>query len=241
MRARSSTSRKNSGEVKRYYWKRRPSEIRGYQRTLYLTDDSGDYIRVDYNLKEKRVRLYIEDAEDGGIPYYSVITAGKITAERNASTGRSFSLNDKFSKRADIFSSIPNKEIIRLINKNYGISENREEVQKRLQARKQELEKTRVRYFGQEGHEAAAEGAARSRQRKIRMVDLIDLFIGLNICLAFYYFNRTMFATGIIAAFYGILMGLIDIFFRNREPVFTKIIVFVLLGSVLYVYGYYWG
>ena len=51
-------------------WKKRPSEIRGYQRTYYITTEDGDYLRLDYSLKEKRVRLYMEIDSEGGNAYY---------------------------------------------------------------------------------------------------------------------------------------------------------------------------
>ena len=71
-------------------WKKRPSEIRGYQRTYYMNSPDGDYLRVDYNLKEKKVRLYVEVEGEGGNAYYAVITNGKITAERSVSSGRNY-------------------------------------------------------------------------------------------------------------------------------------------------------
>ncbi len=228
-------------ESKKVYWKRRPSEIRGYQRTLYLNADNGDYIRVDYNLKEKRVRLYIEDTEEGGIPYYSVISSGKITAERNASTGRAFSLKEKFSQRADIFSTLSNRDVLKLINKNYGIGEERQVTRKKDQERQRELERTRDRYFKAEGKSDSGSSSSGRINKKIRLIDGIDLFVGANLCLGFYYFNHTLISVGIIAAFFGILLGIIDIFFRRREPIFSKIVFFIITGASLYVYGYYIG
>jgi hypothetical protein len=108
-------------DAAQHAWKKRPSEIRGYQRTFYITSDEGDYLRVDYNLKEKRVRLYIEIDAEGGNAYYSVITNGKVTAERSISTGRSYGFSDKFRERADVFSTLPNNPVLKLINRNYGI------------------------------------------------------------------------------------------------------------------------
>ncbi|MCX7678592.1 MAG: hypothetical protein N2316_05185, partial [Spirochaetes bacterium] len=118
---RSASKKKGIFDSGDHHWKRRPSEIRGYNRTFYMTDDNGDYLRVDYNLKEKRVRLYLEDASEGGIPYYAVISNGRITAEKNAQTGRPVNLSEKFRSRAELFSSIGNNEVLKLINENYGI------------------------------------------------------------------------------------------------------------------------
>ena len=56
-----------------FSWKRRPSEIRGYERAMYTTLNNGDYIRVDYNIAEKRVRLYVEVSDEKNASYYSIV------------------------------------------------------------------------------------------------------------------------------------------------------------------------
>jgi hypothetical protein len=65
-----------------FSWKRRPSEIRGYERAMYTTLNNGDYIRIDYNVAEKRVRLYVEVSDENNASYYSIINSGKIVNER---------------------------------------------------------------------------------------------------------------------------------------------------------------
>ncbi len=231
-------SSRTEGE-KKISWKRRPSEIRGYQRTLYVNTDNGDYIRVDYNTKDKRVRLYLEDSEDGGIPYYAVINNGKITAERNASTGRACSLDSKFAKIVDIFSSIPNREVIKLINRNYGIGESKEELAKRMAVRKKELEQTRKKYFKEEEYGESEYYEGSSTGNRIELIDAVDFAIGLFLSLALFYFTRDFISMGIVASVFGVLLGFVDIFIRRRDPFFFKMLFFILLGMVSYIYGYY--
>lgn len=221
------------------YWKRRQSEIRGYQRTLYMNTDDRDYLRVDYNLKEKRVRLYVEIAREGGSSYYAVISNGRLTTERNATTGRAIGVNEKISQRADIFSTIPNNEILKLINGYYGIQSKRAN---RDKSEKDKLkEEARKRYF--QGSDIAYEGSGADQTfATVKWFDFFDVIIG---CCAgafvYWFFNYSMVMAGVVLAFYGMIIGLIDMFLRERPPLFSKMIAFIVAGISLYVYGYfYW-
>ena len=104
-------------------WKARRSELMGFQKTYYLSLKDGDYLRVDFNQKDKRIRLYVEVGSEKGTPYYSVIHKGEIVVERCVFTGRSSDFSKVFKDRASVFSTIPNKIVFKLINNNYGISE----------------------------------------------------------------------------------------------------------------------
>ncbi len=244
----------DNDEYKSYHWKRRPSEIRGYNRVIYTTTERGDYLRVDYNLKDKKVRLYLEDAEEGGNPYYAVITNGNVTAERNVSTGRVTSLFEKFNRRSRAFSTIPNKDVIRLINKNYGIGlkgggHSREEVERiraeKEKARKNVLEETRRKYFRAEDipyFETSDEielVASRKRARRFFFIDAVDFTVGIVAVAAIYYFTYNLIAVGIVSALFGIAIGVVDAFFREREISLIKVIFFILAGLAAYIYGYY--
>jgi len=227
-----------SDNSRKYHWKRRPSEMRGYQRTLYLNDDNGDYVRVDYNTKDKKVRLYIEDSEEGGIPYYAVITDGKISVERNAQTGRPIDLSEKFRARAELFASIGNREVMKLIGKNYGVNEEKKPAGKDAE-RKQVLERTRQRYFRPEDNIGAAGRVVKLLRFRIELIDIIDIAIGALLAGIVYLFEYDFVSAGITAAFFGIIIGAVDLLLRGRDPLFPKVIGFIAAGVALYVYGYY--
>jgi hypothetical protein len=226
----------------KFSWKRRPSEIRGYQRAYYVTTEDGDYVRVDYNLKDKRVRLYIELSEEGGSPYYSVIVNGKITSEKSESTGRTFGFSSKFQGLADIFYQIPNRDVVKLMGNNYGIGAAGRKRVDRTQ-RKKDLEETKKRYFKPEdeaGGTAAGDGEPINIMRHVSLVDLVDIMIGFALsAAAFFYFQYSFIALGVVSAFYGIIIGLVDLFFRSRSPLFIKVVFFILVGGAAYVYGYF--
>ncbi len=235
---RKTTAKSGVVDAVEHHWKRRPSEIRGYTRTLYMTDDNGDYLRVDYNTKEKRVRLYIEDASEGGIPYYAVIAGGRITAEKNAQTGRPVSLSNKFGQRAELFGAIGNREVLKLINENYGIGAKGDA--QRSAERRMVLERTRKRYFRPEDYGGVSRKEAIKLFFRLQLIDVIDMLIGAMIVSGVYLYFYDFYASGIISACFGICIGGADIFLRRRDPFFPKIIAFIIAGGWLYFYGYYY-
>lgn len=222
----------------RIYWKRRPSEIRGYHRCLYCNLDNGDYIRIDYNLKDRRVRIYLEDSEEGGNPYYAVITDGKITAERNATTGRSVNLKEKISKRAEVIGSINNREILKIINKNYGIGLKKEEIEEIKRQRQKQIEETKRKYFKPEKINIQTKTATiKQSKTKIRIKDFVDLMIGCIIVYLIYFFTYDFSLAGLTCGILGLLIGFVDIFVRDRDTYLFKTLLFLMGGFFLYLYN----
>jgi len=228
-----------------FSWKRRPSEIRGYERAMYTTLNNGDYIRVDYNVSEKRVRLYVEVSEENNASYYSILNSGKIVSERNSS-GKTARVGEKISERSDEFSTLPNTEVLKLINRAYGIeSSDDAESRKKEQQKKEQLSSVRKRYF-RETEKAeniyADDSVTITRVTgKIGLIDLIDVMTGIAVSGIFYILNQYSFlALGATAVVWGILLGLFDIVLRNREPVFIKILFFLMSGTAFYIYEYFY-
>ncbi len=226
---------------KRINWKRRPSEIRGYNRTLYGTSDDGDYLRVDYDLKEKRARLYVEISEEGGAPYYAVIQDGRVGAERSVQSGRSGNFSDRFRSRSDLFSTVPNRDVLSLLEGHYGISSRKRSTPER-ENRGSTLEETRRRYFSRDENPyiGTGEGEPVRFLRGFGLLDLLDLLAGFLLSgLIFYLAGFNFMVAGILLAVYGLIIGLIDMFLRERDPVMIKVVLLLLAGGGLYVYGYY--
>jgi len=219
-------------------WKKRPSEIRGYNRAYYINTIDRDYIRVDYSLKDKKIRLYIELSSEGGNSYYSVIENGSITIERSISTGRSFGFEKKFRDKADIINSLPNEDVLKLFNSLYGISVKKaKQVEK---TKKKNLDATKKKYFLQKTNPYKKNIVESKVSSSISFIDFIDLIIGgIVLFLVFLYNDYSFVEPGVVAAFYGMIVGFFDMFVREREPIFSKILLFLFVGVSLYVYGYF--
>jgi hypothetical protein len=239
MLKRGASANNSPGDTPKLVWKRRPSEIRGYQTALYLTTESGDYIRIDYNLKEKKIRAYIEDGEEGGNPYYLVVVNDKITVERNATTGRQQNVVSKLAKRGHVFASVSNKEVNRTLRKILSLPDPETATREKKLGKRELIEETKKRYFQQED---TPEYTARKREagaRRNLLPDLLDIMVGVLLCVALYMYLHNFVLAGLVSAFYGIIIGMIDMFLRQRSPSFIKMLMFIIGGLAMYVYEYY--
>ena len=227
-----------------FSWKRRPSEIKGFERAMYTTLDNGDYIRVDYNIVDSMARVYVEVNGDKASSFYAIINNGKITLERN-NAGRSSKVAEIISERASQFSTIPNKEILKIINRNYGIIDRDAKPPAEKKAGLMTREQVRQRYFRQDANPyqggQSAKTVSRTVSAGISFIDLIDFTFGLLLVTGtFIIFNKSVLAAGAVAVFWGLVLGFLDIMIREREPFFLKIIIFLFGGAFLYIYGYFY-
>ena len=227
-----------------FSWKRRPSEIKGFERAMYTTLDNGDYIRVDYNIVDNMARVYVEVNGDKASSYYAIINNGRITLERN-NAGRSSKVAEVLSARSSQFSTIPNKEIIKIINRNYGIIDR--DIKSAAEKKTGLITRDQVkqRYFRQdqnpyEGGQHRQKGT-RTASAGISLIDLIDFMFGmLLVAGTFIIFNKSFPAAGAVSVFWGLVLGFLDIMIRGREPGFLKIITFLFGGAFVYIYGYFY-
>ncbi|MFC1669885.1 hypothetical protein ACFL20_05780 [Spirochaetota bacterium] len=237
---RNTNSKTDDSNLTPSLWKARRSELRGFQKTYYLTKKEGDYLRVDYNQKDKRVRLYVEVSKEKGTPYYSVIHNGDIVVERCVFSGRASNYSKIFKERAKLFSSIPNPAVIKLVNKNYGISIKSDKKASSSESRREEI---RRKYFkedsnapvSQQGEYDDIESAS-----KLGLRDVVDFLLGIIASGAIFFFLRYNFiAAGAFASIYGMILGSIDIFIRKRAPAYFKMLFFIIVGLISYIYGYF--
>jgi hypothetical protein len=165
-----------------------------------------------------------------------VISNGKIISEKNLATGRTTSLAGKFGSRAELIATMPHREVLALIGDNYRIDEAMKSVKEKQ--RKVKFERTREKYFKDDEKGPSFFGEFHD-SKSFSWVDLVDTLLGALIVSIIYYFSVRLNYCGIFLAIYGIAVGLVDIFVRVREPIFTKILLFLLSGAAVYVYGYY--
>ena len=211
---------------------------------MYTTLDNGDYIRVDYNIVDNMARVYVEVNGDKASSFYSIINNGRLTLERN-NTGRSSKVAEVITERASHFSTIPNKEILKIINRNYGIIDRDSKPVAEKKAGLMTREQVRQRYFRKDNNpydgSNTRQPAAAAASAGISLIDLVDVVFGILLATgAFIIFKNSLMAAGTVTVFWGLILGFLDIMVREREPVFLKIIIFLFGGAFLYIYGYFY-
>ncbi len=68
---------------------------------------------------------------------------------------------------------------------------------------------------------------------------LLDYAVGILLAVAVFLYFHSFIAAGVAAAFFGIFIGIVEMFLRGRDPSVMKMLFFVGTGAALYVYGYY--
>jgi hypothetical protein len=207
---------------------------------MYTTINNGDYLRVDYNLGGNTVRLYVEVVADKGASYYSIIENGRVSIEKNSS-GKLTNVAVRLRERADEFSTLPNKEVLGLINNNYGILSNNISGKKTKKEQLQfEREEIKRRYFqSDENRSLGTVIYRRISLKKLEFIDFLDITAGIMVSALFFYLDRfSLLTAGAVAVMWGIILGVLDIFIRKRDPFFLKILLFLLSGAGIYIYSY---
>ncbi len=220
-------------------WKKRSSELSGYRATYYKTNLYNDYIRVDYNLKEKKIRLYVEASSEGGTPYASIIVNGKITSEKNVVSGRSHGFENIFSSRASEFSSVPDPDVVALMAGNYGIRVSASSVRQKKAERRERLEETRKKYFNQLPEDKKRVlGSGTPLFRKMNIPDAVEFILGIAcVFLAFYLSGYSYRTAGAVSAVFAMAAGLFDMVIMGRDVNVLCTVFFALAGIAGYVYG----
>jgi len=223
-------------------WKRRPSEIRGYQMAHFMNTEAGDYLRVDYNLKEKRVRMFIEDADEGGNPYFAVVSNGKVISQKNVTSNREANVIPRLQKRAEYFNSLPHRDVRNIVKTALG-SEQKEPAKapEKADPHQELLERTRRRYFKDEEGAVEYSGEPGARRRPVRgLRELADVLVGVAACTGLYFLTRNFVIIGITAGVIGMGIGAIDILVRRRDPSIIKTLFFMLGGLGSYITAIYY-
>ena len=107
------------------------------------------------------------------------------------------------------------------------------------QSRKEVLDRTRKRYFRPEAESDDDSVSARPFSGGWFFRGLLDYIAGILLAAATFLYFHSYIAAGAAAASFGVVIGLVEIFLRGRDPSIIKLIFFMGTGAALYVYGYY--
>ncbi len=204
----------------KHKWKKRPSELKGFDTTCYQNHASKDYLRIDYAVPENRVRLYVEIKGQSSDSFCVEILNGEIIARSSSKRMRPSEVDLVFLQRMKSFNTIPLKKALSEIKKVFKLESQKDKkapAAAPIPEEKFSLNKLLVQYS---------------------IADLFDFILGIILTGAVFYFidmNYTL--AGIVSALFGISTGAVDILARHRKPLFSKILIFLFAGMILYVYG----
>lgn len=225
----------------RAWWNRSKSPARGYFKSYRAVSPIGDVFVVDYNFHENLVRLSLEPASEKGRTYTTTIKKGTIIRERDVFNATNASLKRKFIPFRDVFSCIPDDDVLTSIGGVYDIS--KVSLGKRAQDAPSQVTVESEFLVGNTGktnfRRIADRVKASYAELKLRFLDdLYDSILGVSVCLAIYLHFFDYVVLGFSLAFMGILFGGFDWILRNRTPFYLKVMSFLSFGGYYFYTGF---
>ena len=227
----------------RTWWKRSKNPARGFFKSYRAVSLVGDVFLVDYNFHENLVRLSLEPASEKGKTYTTTIKKGTIIRERDVFNAVNTSLRKKFYPFRDIFSCIPDDDVLNSIGGVYDIS--RVSLGKRIQDSTGTVDAGQEQGIGTDSARKTYLSRFADRLResytdfKIRFLDdLYDSVLGVSVCVAIYLHFFDYVVLGFSLAFMGILFGGLDWILRNRTPFYLKVMSFLSFGGYYFYTGF---
>lgn len=232
----------------RRWWKKETPPARGYTKSYSATTPSGDILQADLNFHEKKVRLTLEIAGENGKIYIATVKDGEVIQEKDLSSGRMVPIYAKLAPYQEVFSCLPDADLLNTLGGLYGISK---QPLGHVEERAPRPWETSSRYdhiFGINREKTFWQRLfSRNREYKEPWIvrvkqrfwsEFQDLCLGACSAIGIYYAYVDFYLLGFSLAVFGLLFGGLDWMLRKRNPLFVKVLLFMSLGSYFYYVGY---
>ncbi|EPG74734.1 hypothetical protein LEP1GSC058_1719 [Leptospira fainei serovar Hurstbridge str. BUT 6] len=233
--------------VLRKWWKPEFPPAKGYTKSYQAKTPDGDILQADFHYHDRKIRLTLEVAGENGRIYVSTIRDGSILKETDLSTGRSYPLYSRFAPFRDLVSSLPDRDALQVMGGAYGVSpEPLGAATERKESKPWEISTKYDHVFGirrgagfwDRFSDKTPSEPLWPRIRRRLWGDLHDLFVGAMSAVGIWYTYLDFYLLGFSLAVFGLLFGGLDWILRKRDPLFSKVMLFLGSGSYFYYYGY---
>ncbi len=254
----------NELETYRSWWKKQSSSIPGFTRSFIARTPAGDVLEADFNFHERLVRLSVEIADENGKNYAATVQNGSILKEKDVTGGRNYPISRKILPFRDVFSCIPDPDLLEALGGVYEISlyplGQRERRLGRGVYEKVEIPLNSEEDSPYQGKYDAIFGIVREtwfqrwrrtrRKKRLRREpfwhrfwrrfwgETFDFCIGFGLAVLVYNYWYDYVILGFTVGGFGFLAGGIDWAFRKRDPLLIKVLSFLSIGSYFFYQGY---
>lgn len=233
-------------ELYRTWWKRGKSQSPGYHKAYFAKTPDGDILQVDYNFHENLVKFHVQPFGEKGKTYTSTIKRGIIIRERDIFNAQNISIKKKILPFKEVFSCIPDEDLLQSIGGNYGISsfalgrKKSDGSSDRTGDYLDKEERERESFFQRllRKRRNSGEPSFLEKYKERALDDFHDAVLGISLGVAVYFHFFDLIATGALLGGSGIFFGGMDWIVRDRKPLFLKIFIFLLIGTYFFYTGY---
>ncbi|TGK00436.1 MULTISPECIES: hypothetical protein [Leptospira] len=230
----------------RRWWKPEFPPAKGYTKSYQAKTPDGDILQADFHFHDRKIRLTLEAAGENGRIYVSTIRDGSILKETDLTTGRSYPLYSRFAPFRDLLSSLPDKDALQILGGAYGVSPEPLGGPERRTLKPWEISTKYDHIFGIDRNprswkrffQREKKEPLWTRIKRRIWGDLQDYSLGLASALGIWYAYMDFYLLGFSLAVFGLLFGGLDWILRKRDPLFSKVVIFLGSGSYFYYYGF---
>lgn len=236
-----------------YLWKKvKPSP--GYNRAYTAEFPDGTKFVIEYNFIREAVKIEYYPFDDYRY-YYTIIQRGTILQEREFQSNRPISLFSKINKYKNYFAYLVDEQVLKTIGGCYNIPAKSKHPQSTsdfdvLQFRKRVLN-LKPENFIKKIQEYLKQKEIKQKQLKgiekllYRLPgDFFDIIVQIILFYLFYIGKISSIAFSFYSIFYSIFCGILDIYWRRRNPLLIKTFLFIIPGLVIFWFYYQlkeWG
>ncbi|PJZ68054.1 hypothetical protein CH373_04625 [Leptospira perolatii] len=232
--------------VLRRWWKPEVPAAKGYTKSYQAKTPDGDILQADFHYHDRKIRLTLEVAGENGRIYVATVRDGSILKETDLTNGRSYPLYSRIAPFRDLLSSLPDKDALQILGGAYGVSPEPLGGPSRKEREPWEFSTRYDHVFGSRGgfriwdrlFTRKEKEPLWPRIRKRIWGDFQDLCIGTISAFGIWYAYFDFYLLGFALAVFGLLFGGLDWILRGRDPLLSKTLVFLGLGSYFYYYGF---
>jgi hypothetical protein len=232
----------------RKWWKISRKRTHGYDKSYIAKTPEGDTLRVEFNHKEDIVKLSIQEASDKKKEYISIVKKGTSIREKEVSSNANSSFKRKLYRFKDVFSSLPDDDILESLAGIYNlslVSRGVEETDLTSDSSGEFSTKQSIpgETFFQRLKRYAFPPSSKNKSflktlKERAWCETADLILGASASFFVYYYYYDYVILGLALAALGFFFGALDWIIRNRDPLLLKVLLFSCVGSYYFYTGY---
>ena len=232
----------------RKWWKSSRKRTHGYDKSYIAKTPEGDTLRVEFNHKEDIVKLSIQEASDKKKEYISIVKKGTSIREKETSSNTNSSFKHKLYRFKDVFSSLPDDDILESLAGIYNlslVSRGLEETDLTPNSSGEFSTKRSIpgeTFFQRLKRYAFPTSPKRksffSTLKERAWSEATDISLGITASFCVYYYYYDYVILGLALGALGFLFGAFDWVLRNRDPLLSKVLLFFGVGSYYFYTGY---